>query len=225
MTNEVKSHQCVTCGRSFKLSGDLNRHVMIHTGEKPFKCSFCPEKFRLKSAMMTHAMRHHTGDRPHKCNLRAAGYVTPELRYHVMTHTGERPYKCSQRGKAFIAHSNLRAHTKMHLTEKPYPCDLCSTSFKRSQNLREHERKQHRGVFQNPPHKRDPVRLPCAVCGKSFLRSGRLSVHHRKHTGEKPHQCEICSRRFRQMTRLRKHFMICMRNGGHQSRFTVVENF
>ena len=36
-----RPHLCTVCDKGFKTKGDLARHKMIHTAEKPFQCTVC----------------------------------------------------------------------------------------------------------------------------------------------------------------------------------------
>lgn len=54
-----KDHVCPFCGKSFKGKWFLNRHVMIHTGAKPFKCEFCLKGFNQKSSLKSHIVGQH----------------------------------------------------------------------------------------------------------------------------------------------------------------------
>lgn len=54
------------CRKYFSTSGNLNRHVLIHTDEKP--CNVCQKSF----------------------------HANHKLKRHVSTHISEKPYACSE---------------------------------------------------------------------------------------------------------------------------------
>lgn len=62
--NESK-RLCPFCGVEF-LSTNIKRHIMVHTGEKPFACKYCSYRSSQKTNLLKHELTH-TGEKPFKC--------------------------------------------------------------------------------------------------------------------------------------------------------------
>ncbi|CAL6298109.1 unnamed protein product [Bathycoccus prasinos] len=108
-------HECGVCEKRFSQSGDLKRHVRIHTKEKPYECDVCEKRFSQSSNLQT----------------------------HVRIHTKEKPYECDMCDKAFRTSGDLKVHMRIHTNERPYECDVCDKAFRTSGHLKRHVRTQH----------------------------------------------------------------------------------
>ena len=49
---------CPTCHRVLSSRQNLRQHMSIHTGDRPYKCTFCEEHFRQSSQLSLHKRQH-----------------------------------------------------------------------------------------------------------------------------------------------------------------------
>jgi len=107
-----KRFVCPTCDKSLGSDIGLERHMRTHTGEMPFQCDVCQNRFKL--------LQH--------------------LQAHKRIHTGERAFKCEVCGLSFIDGSTLTRHMRTHTGERPFQCDICHTTFNQKSALTKHNR-------------------------------------------------------------------------------------
>ena len=187
-----KKHECTECGARFHFPKEVRYHMRIHTGEKPFSCSFCDMKFRLKYFLQLHERRH-KNEFP-QCDLCGGRYVNVRAHMRTVHSAASHKHTCSVCQKGFRLQCKLNRHMLTHSDERPYTCQDCGGRYKSVDDL-----KTHMAI-----HTREKNHA-CVVCGKKFLGRGQVNVHMLGHTGEKPHACETCGRSFRVRVQLTNH--------------------
>ena len=83
---KLRNNVCQICGKSYATTSTLKKHMLIHTGKKPYKCEFCTKSFSDSSTLTKHK-RIHTGEKPYHCKIcKSAFSQSGNLHRHVKRH-------------------------------------------------------------------------------------------------------------------------------------------
>uniref|UniRef100_A0A7N9D550 C2H2-type domain-containing protein n=1 Tax=Macaca fascicularis TaxID=9541 RepID=A0A7N9D550_MACFA len=219
----LKQCVCSICGKVFVHHSLLNRHILAHSGckpygEKQYKCEQW-ETLRFCSGVRRHMIMH-SGNPAYKCTICGkAFHFLNSVERHQRTHTGETPYKCKQCGKAFTVSGSCLIHGRTHTGEKPYECKECGKTLRFSCSFKMHER-THTGerctkcdkAFSCSTSLHDHGSIhtggrpyECKQCGKAFSHLSSLCNHKSTYTGEKPNECKQCDQAFSHLSSLHLH--------------------
>ena len=127
------------CGVCQQRTNNLQTHLLIHIGVKPFACDHCDKSFRQVGTLHIHK-QNHLGVKLFSCQIcQKAFSQKATLQNHILVHTGEKPYSCDVCSMTFSQVANMRTHRKfVHSTERPHKCKICGKSFKVANNLKTH---------------------------------------------------------------------------------------
>lgn len=115
-TPKTPAHRCNLCGRTCRDPTMLREHLRRHTGEKPFHCTQCPQKFTTKRNLKEHTKNQHSN--PNRV-------------------------QCSQCPKTFSTQQNKASHERAAHTDSSFTCSVCGAVYKYKNKLTAHFKSKH----------------------------------------------------------------------------------
>lgn len=157
-------HICGYCDRQFSCKSNLDRHVRLHTGQKPYTCQDCFEGFQNRSEYTQHK---------NTCSAITAKSEPPKLEVSLPTTADSKSgdsFPCYICRQTFDTIHKLQMHRKSH---QDYICRRCGKSFNGGIALSNHLRTHNFDGFK---------RYSCKICKKTFSNVTSLVSHKRFHT-------------------------------------------
>ncbi|XP_072243825.1 zinc finger protein 131 isoform X2 [Leuresthes tenuis] len=130
---QKKVHVCEYCKKHFDHFGHFKEHLRKHTGEKPYECPDCHERFARNSTLKCHMAACQNGagakkgrKKLYECQVCSSVFNSwDQFKDHLVSHTGDKPNHCTVCDMWFTHAKELKAHLKdVHSIEEKSPEEL-----------------------------------------------------------------------------------------------------
>ncbi|XP_051924457.1 zinc finger protein 131 isoform X1 [Hippocampus zosterae] len=113
-------HVCEYCKKHFDHFGHFKEHLRKHTGEKPYECPDCHERFARNSTLKCHMAACQNGagakkgrKKLYECQVCSSVFNSwDQFKDHLVSHTGDKPNHCTMCDLWFTDPQELKAHLK-----------------------------------------------------------------------------------------------------------------
>ncbi|XP_061663043.1 zinc finger protein 420-like [Syngnathoides biaculeatus] len=231
---ESDDKNCPLCGKFFAWQMDMERHMMSHSEDRPYKCSFCEKRFKNPYVLKRHQKEFCKSKELKRPAAKRRKEQSPDP-WPPAPVEGKACPVCS---RTLPISADMAKHLRSHTEERPFICVSCDKGFKYRDTLKKHQIiLGHEGVREeasktveeilaeaekNPGEaggaseepvgpaagcrqSRGKTLRACPVCARSFDNVKTLNRHVQSHTEERPFHCVHCKKRFKHLHGLKRH--------------------
>ena len=185
--------RCEFCNYVGKYRAEVERHMRLHTGDKPFACLFCSYRSFWKGDMKRHLMKHHPTEVEHCNDLKAMVNDTEKLGMQLGKTENSSKLSAQNLSKTneddYVPSKSTQIENKV--TENVY--EEKTSRFDMSPPLIVSSGTSERQVFK------------CVQCPFQCDAPSKLKCHAEIHANLKRFKCPVCGKRSNWTWDIRKH--------------------
>ncbi len=209
-------HECTWCSKKCATEKELNGHIRIHTGEKPYECRYCEMKYRIRKGLTYHLKNVHGNEEGLEEELKRKWTGTSKNESYLSEFTSltddyiktefDQDVKLDMSEYDSGNNANLEVDplTQVKIEDLGGSADNID-SVQTLQN--EMSTEILAGGSDKYENKDGSVEFKCLQCEKTFKHKHTLSNHLEQHKdpSEWKWKCDECFRTFATKENLRKH--------------------
>ncbi|CAH1119814.1 unnamed protein product [Phaedon cochleariae] len=210
--------KCYFCPETkFYSMKHYTEHRNVHTGIKPFGCSYCELAFVFSVSLKTHMeIQHHDvileeerrkADEEKSLRLKKEEDMKKEINYLDRKKRWEEtrrkmppplpskdPIICEKCKATFNNKVDYAVHLMRHSEDGVFECFLCDSAKKRNLHDIEKHIRLHEGTYV--PDKASKI-YQCGICGSKFEKSNALQNHMKCHDSNRAtYDCQLCDKKY-----------------------------
>ncbi|KAJ8943829.1 hypothetical protein NQ318_020901 [Aromia moschata] len=176
-TNIIRNKKpqcCHLCGKTFKDTRRLKRHLTSHSEERPFPCMLCGKTFKRKQEVSAHSAHVHDSSMSFECDFCSkklksrASWMT-----HRKRHLKDYIVKCELCSRGFVTKQEYNNHMGSSHGKSSNICTVCGRSCYDKATLQSHMARHSENYLSS-------ANIKCKLCDKTFLQDKYLKRHFRR---------------------------------------------
>lgn len=148
-SDDSTTFTCRICSKVLSSASSLDRHVLVHTGERPFTCKYCHLTFTTNGNMHRHMRTHKQHDQYESDGSTDSSGSSEAARRNLLSGIGSFPHKRKSIEEDLASHKRKARHVNhnnnlISINQQKFCCPVCERNdFPSMINLESHMDKEH----------------------------------------------------------------------------------